>query len=298
MENHPVNQQSTNEDIDVYQSSKLADFPKDIEVPVKRPNYEEPVVHKKCTDKPKLLKLLLTMLIVNIIGLIYYLFKWDILNDSKFLIGRLDDYILYAFLYMLIFMQYVKKLYNTSVYFPKRELLIGLIPICIFRVSLVCFIIECGILTAFSLGRFSIRELTKSIRSPDGLDKIKPRFYSTTYGREMSKLNLLWLICFILYISPIDLLPDAIPFVGTLDDLLITQLIIYTRASKSVKALSDTKLKMKEFITSKDGKITYCEHIITSTLGWVPGLGTLLSLVDFIVVYFNSTKTIKRRIKQ
>lgn len=88
-------------------------------------------------------------------------------------------------------------------------------------------------------------------------------------------------------VSPIDLIPDFIPVLGYLDDLLIVPLGIYITIQLTPKAvLSDAREKARERVAAKEK--------IRLKKGWI---SVLLILAIWLLLFFALTILAVRMIK-
>lgn len=243
---------------------------------------EKDKVHK---DKRTILNLILV-----VIGFfVYYQLSSDIINDNRRFLGRIDDLLLFYTTYYIVL--------KISVRFaPIPHVSTGLMVLfnILNKSVLACYIVNSAILLYCTLGKMGIKKIYKILTYKPDINRkkydLRLEFYAYKEINDISNPRFLWMCLFILYMSPIDVIPDAIPVIGTLDDLAASQFIFY----KYVEIKSGCKGKIK----LKNSLLISIEHIISSLFEFIPFVGILLNIIDFKIMKHITSREAKYMMNQ
>lgn len=111
-----------------------------------------------------------------------------------------------------------------------------------------------------------------------------------TAGDLFKLLAIPTIICIVMYLSPIDLIPDVVPVVGTLDDFIISTVFMSSSYKKNYQEITGRTFE-GSLLLSKSKMVTVSvEHVITSIVQLFADIGVatvaatpLLSSIDMIV---------------
>jgi uncharacterized membrane protein YkvA (DUF1232 family) len=113
------------------------------------------------------------------------------------------------------------------------------------------------------------------------LDILKTLYVSIIDKRTPWIAKLLPIIALIYIVTPIDLLPDFLPFPGLIDDLIITPLLLWL----SIRMIPDTVLKEKD--SKLVGSIEKIKKVFFWTaIGIALGFILLLAIIIFLIIKF------------
>lgn len=128
----------------------------------------------------------------------------------------------------------------------------------------------------------------------------QPEYNEEFNPKNMFKCLLLPSILVIAYyVSPLDVVVDATPVVGTVDDFAVACLLMISGFRKNYYKMTGVQLSIQEIISGKRLLVPLIEHMITSTVQLVGLAGgpvyavasILLSATDCIVVLATFYKT-------
>lgn len=78
------------------------------------------------------------------------------------------------------------------------------------------------------------------------------------------------ILVIIYYIFPIDIVPDEIPVVGTMDDFAVGQLLLVSGFRKKYQKITGQDLDIKQVMSGRNTILKLLEHLLTSIIQIIP----------------------------